>query len=79
MDVWATFQNGELVEQLEDQKFTGRISARYLFKSGQVTGQEQVADADPPSRAAAFTAIDDELRSMRVAATPEAARTVVAR
>ena len=58
------FRNGEKTEQLEDQHYRGKISARYLFKGDQVIGQEQVADADPPSIAAPFTAVEEELKSI---------------
>jgi len=64
VDVWVNFQNGEQVEQLEDQDFRGKITARYVFKGGQVVGQEQVADGAPPSAAATFGAVEDEVRSM---------------
>jgi hypothetical protein len=64
VDVWVNFQNGEQIEQLEDQAFRGKITARYVFKSGQVTGQEQVADGEPPTAAPPFGTIDEELRNM---------------
>ena len=54
VDVWVNFQNGERVEQLEDQSYQGKITGRYLFKDGQVVGQEQVANAEPPSVASPF-------------------------
>jgi hypothetical protein len=64
VDVWVNFQNGERTEQLEDQTYRGKISARYVFKNGQVVAQEQVADADPPSVASPFVAVEEELRSV---------------
>jgi hypothetical protein len=64
VDVWQKFENSEPVEQLEDQKFLGKINARYLFKGGELVGQEQVQDGDPPSVAAAFVSVEEELRSM---------------
>ena len=38
VDVWVKFENNERVEQLEDQNFRGKISARYVFKAGQDRG-----------------------------------------
>jgi len=64
VDVWVNFQNGERVEQLEDQEFRGKITARYIFKSGQVTGQEPVAHGEPPIAAAPFGLVDEELRNL---------------
>ena len=64
VDVWVKFENNERVEQLEDQNFRGKISARYLFKAGQVVGQEQVADAEPPSVAFPFVAVEEEFKNM---------------
>jgi hypothetical protein len=72
-DVWVNFQNGERVEQLEDQKFSGKISARYLFKGDQLISQE-AADADPPSRSAAFLAVAEEARGMAAPPNPADAR-----
>ena len=64
VDVWVKFENNERVEQLEDQNFRGKISARYVFKAGQIVGQEQVADAEPPSVAFPFVAVEEEFRNM---------------
>jgi hypothetical protein len=72
VDVWVHFQNGERTEQLEDQNFRGKITARYVFKSGQVTGQEQVADGEPPTGAPPFGSVDEELRNM-TSITPSSA------
>src|SRR5262249_21748333 len=63
VDVWGRFENNEPVEQLEDQNFRGKISARYLFKGGQVVGQEQVADMEPPSVTFPFVAVEEEFRN----------------
>jgi hypothetical protein len=64
VDVWVRFQNGAQVEQLEDQKYQGKVTARYIFKDGQVVGQEQVADGEPPRPSAPFSTVEEELRSM---------------
>ena len=64
VDVWVRFENNQRVEQLEDQNFRGKISARYLFQGDQVTGQEQIPDAEPPSVAFPFVAVEEELRNM---------------
>jgi hypothetical protein len=64
VDVWASFQNGQRVEQLEDQSYRGKISARYRFEGGQVVAQEQVADAEPPSIALPFASVEEELKNM---------------
>ena len=64
VDVWVRFENNERVEQLEDQNFRGKISARYLFKGGQVVCQEQVADGEPPSVTFPFVAVEEEFRNM---------------
>ena len=64
VDVWVKFENNERVEQLEDQNFRGKVSARYMFKGGELVGQEQIADGDPPSTALPFIAVEEELRSM---------------
>ena len=42
------------VEQLEDQKYQGKITARYVFKGDQVINQEQVANGEPPRASAPF-------------------------
>jgi hypothetical protein len=55
---------GERVEQLEDQNYRGKISARYLFKAGQVVGQEQVADGEPPSVVSPFVSVEEQFKSM---------------
>jgi hypothetical protein len=62
--VWVSFQNGEQIEQLEDQKHQGKVTARYSFKGGQIVGQEPVADGEPPRPSAPFVAVEEELRSM---------------
>jgi hypothetical protein len=64
VDVWIRFENNERVEQLEDQNFRGKISARYLFKGGQVVGQEQISDGEPPSVALPFAAVEEEFKNM---------------
>jgi leucyl-tRNA synthetase len=58
------FQNGVQVEQLEDQKFQGKVTARYSFKDGQVVDQEQVTDGEPPRSSAPFGRVEEELRNM---------------
>jgi hypothetical protein len=40
------------------------ISARYIFKNGQVVEQQAIADAQPTPMALPFGAAEDELRSM---------------
>jgi hypothetical protein len=64
VDVWVKFENGQKIEQLEDQSFSGKLTARYVFKGGQLAGQEQLANVDPPDSASPFTAVEEELRKM---------------
>jgi hypothetical protein len=52
------------VEQLEDQKYQGKITARYVFKGDQVISQEQLENAEPPRVSAPFTRVEDERRNI---------------
>ena len=58
------FQNGERIEQLEDQKYEGRVTARYVFKDGQVVNQEQLENVEPPRASSTFASVEEELRSI---------------
>jgi len=66
------FENGERVEQLEDQNSRGTVSARYTFKNGQLTGQEQVADAPPPVSSAPFVSVETAIQTATESAVPAA-------
>jgi len=70
VDVGVTFVNGERVEQLEDQKGQGKISARYVVKGGQVGAQEAGADGEPPRAAPGFGAVEEEYQAMAIAPPP---------
>ncbi len=70
VDVWINFQNGEKIEQLEDQGLTGKITARYTFKSGQVVAQEQLANVEPPPGTRPFAAVEDEVIKMAGVVNP---------
>jgi hypothetical protein len=75
VDVWVNFQNGERVEQLEDQSFSGKVSARYRFKDGQIVDQEQLKNAEPPRLSPAFVVVEEILRTIDPASTSAAAGT----
>jgi hypothetical protein len=69
VDVWVNFQNGERTEQLEDQNYQGKITARYIFKGGQVIAQETLESVEPPRVSKPFNTIEEELKSALDAAT----------
>ena len=54
-------------EQLEDQDYRGTVTARYLFKAGQVIDQQQVASSEPPRESVQFGAVEEEFRYMTAA------------
>ena len=55
------FQNGERIEQLEDHNYQGKITARYIFKGGQIVGQETLEqNLDPPRVSKPFRTIEEE-------------------
>jgi hypothetical protein len=69
VDVWVNFQNGERIEQLEDQTYQGKITARYIFKGGQIIGQETLDNLEPPRVSKPFTTVAEELKSALDATT----------
>jgi hypothetical protein len=62
VDVWVRFRDGERAEQLEDQKYDGKVTARYVFNGGEVVGQEQLENAEPPRRSELFTEVEQEFK-----------------
>jgi hypothetical protein len=74
-DVWVRFDNGEQAEQLEDQKYQGKVTARYVFKAGQVVHQEQLENADPPRLSEPFGNVEQALQSAVVYGKSEKVQT----
>jgi hypothetical protein len=62
-DVWVRFQGGERVEQLEDQKFQGKVTARYVFKGEEIVQQEQLDNAEPPRAFEPFASVAQALQN----------------
>jgi hypothetical protein len=60
----VNFHNGERIEQLEDQNYQGKVTARYVFKDGEVVRQEQVESAEPPRPSEPFADVEREFQNV---------------
>jgi hypothetical protein len=58
------FQQGERAEQLEDQSYQGKVTARYVFKGGEVVQQEQLDQLEPPRRSDPFANVEQALQNI---------------
>ena len=59
-----TYKDGQKIIQEEDLNFSGKITARYFFKDGQVIRQEQVAEEEPRVTPQPFSSAQEELNRM---------------
>ena len=75
-DVWVRFENGERAEQFEDQKYQGKVTARYVLKNGAVAQQEQLDNAEPPRLSEPFGAVERALPRHGRAGEPRRQRLV---
>jgi hypothetical protein len=75
VDVWVRFRDGKRAEQLEDQKYEGKVTARYVFNGGELVSQEQLENAEPPRRSEPFTEVELELKKAVSSDSAEASQT----
>jgi hypothetical protein len=60
----VAYKDGQKIIQEEDLNFSGKITARYFFKDGQVIRQEQVAEEEPKWSSQPFSPVQDEVSRM---------------